>query len=141
VFTRYCNFIRHHYYFFNWFHVDKSIFTIRFTHRYYQNEFPNYIFIICLLITMQIRIVNENNCHWKLPFDFGAHLFYNLLQKIWVTHHGPSLTTRAQCGLVGANGCNAAGTNGLTCFSKHGGSRDHHHHHHHHQPTSVHCWT
>ncbi|RVE39973.1 hypothetical protein evm_015377, partial [Chilo suppressalis] len=29
-----------------------------------------------------------------------------------------------QCGLVGANDCDAAETNGLTCLPKHGGARD-----------------
>jgi hypothetical protein len=36
----------------------------------------------------------------------------------------PKPITRVQCVLVGANDCNAAGANGLTCLPKHGGARD-----------------
>jgi hypothetical protein len=42
--------------------------------------------------------------------------------SLWITHkeNGPLFTTGAQCGLMRANVCNAAGINGLMCLLKHG---------------------
>jgi hypothetical protein len=53
-------------------------------------------------------------------------LMFSLLghrPSLWITHkeNGPYPTTRAQCGLVGAN---TAGPNGFSCLPKHVGARN-----------------